>query len=203
MQGSITECRAFIDRCNRRAQERTEPVGIAFAEGWAAPLLEYCGDGEHSSALLASSVAIGARFRLEQVRLWTAAVGGWIEARRGRTKAGVATLREAVAGVEKAGLRTWLPWVQSWFAEALLLHGEAGEAIVVTTRALESAAAMGAHFYDAELLRLRGEALQALGQREQSVTTLLEAIAAAERQGAATLAARASSALASLHGEQV
>ena len=78
---------------------------------------------------------------------------------------------------------------------AHLLTGDAASAVGYFDRALGIASTTGAGYYTAETLRGRGEARRALGDPVAAAEDLTEALAVAERQGAALFATRARASL--------
>ncbi|MGH7290032.1 MAG: hypothetical protein ACREJT_02390, partial [Myxococcota bacterium] len=77
-----------------------------------------------------------------------------------------------------------------------LLAGSADEALAVTGEGLELCRSSVDAFCEAELRRLEGEALLALGRRDDAIASLHAALAIAERQRALSYELRAATSLA-------
>jgi predicted ATPase len=75
-------------------------------------------------------------------------------------------------------------------ADALLAAGRFGSGRAAATEALAVAERTGERFYEAEILRAKGELLLAVGDRQDADEAFRAAIAVARHQGATTLALR-------------
>jgi tetratricopeptide (TPR) repeat protein len=81
------------------------------------------------------------------------------------------------------------------FAAVYLKLGHPREALGLVTEALEQLTEGGDRFYEAELYRLRGEALRGLGQEQEARASFLRALQVARAQGAHAFERRALEAL--------
>lgn len=90
-------------------------------------------------------------------------------------------------------------WAGGWLAEGLLHAGRVDEALQVLTDALAFVERTGERFHEAELWRLRAEALRRSGADEAEAEAALErALASARQTNAKSLELRAEAALAAL-----
>ena len=123
---------------------------------------------------------------------------GWALAAGGRADGA----EEIAAGLEAAratGARLEDPFFLGLLADAHLRGGNAEAGLAAVEEALAIAERERAHFFDAELRRLRGELLLAAGRSpEAAASSLREALAVARSQGARSLELRAALALARL-----
>jgi len=131
-----------------------------------------------------------------------AGVRGWITFHKGDRVAGLADLRDNI----DAWLQNGAVWTMSFLtlaAEALTEAGAATEALEVMDKALAAIASRGARWYEAEVHRVRAEALIAADSAavDQATDSLDAALVVAKRQRAKSLELRAATSLARLHIE--
>ncbi|MGE3508092.1 MAG: hypothetical protein AB7N65_04335, partial [Vicinamibacterales bacterium] len=194
--GRFRETACRVDETILRAATVEDPVTAAMANAWSAPLLEYLGDFSGAASALKHALALIERHHLAQVGWWVDGVSGWLKARRGGPAAGVRQLRDASTTLDAVGLRMYQVWLFAWLAEALALAGDHPNALQAASEGLSRSKQIGAHCYEAELLRLNGEALVNLGSLSEAVATFHEAMEVADRQGALTFKLRAAIGLA-------
>jgi len=84
---------------------------------------------------------------------------GWAHVDQGRVVTGTAELREAVAALQRTGLRTGWPYYLVLLVKACGLLGAVDEAFAIQADAIGVGRETGEHCWDAELYRLRGELL--------------------------------------------
>jgi predicted ATPase len=115
-------------------------------------------------------------------------VVGWCAATNGDLERGTALAAEAVATMQAIHSRHFLPYLLGLLADVHSIAGNEGEALKAIQDGLAVAESTGEHFYDAELLRLRGKILaHSPGQQSDSEAAFQAAIKIAQQQGAAAL----------------
>jgi predicted ATPase len=101
-------------------------------------------------------------------------------------------MHSAAEGWASRGFRLAVPSDRGLLAQACLTAGRLDEGLCAIEEGLASSKETGQAFWDAELLRLRGELLAASGAPTDEVRRgLQEAIDVATRQGATALVRRA------------
>jgi DNA-binding SARP family transcriptional activator/predicted ATPase len=161
--------RGYPDAAARQSQE-----ALAMAHELRHPLTE-------CMAMMVAGASL-AHFLGEQqaVRLWaeamrrlsaehnlrvhqaTAAVLlGWLASVEGRTAEGPAQVRDALAALEALGNRKNFSYFRALLADSLRRAGHAEEGLDVLDAALAFVRESGEQFYEAELLRMKGELLLA------------------------------------------
>jgi DNA-binding SARP family transcriptional activator/predicted ATPase len=167
--------RGYPDAAARQSQE-----GLALAHELGQPVTE-------CMAMMVAGASLG-HFRGEHqaVRAWAEAMRrlsaehklgvhqataalllGWLVSVEGRAADGLAQMRDALAALETLGNRKNLSYFLGLLADA---HGRAGRAedgLEVLDTALVFVRDSGEQFYEAELLRLKGELLLAAHDAEQ------------------------------------
>jgi predicted ATPase len=129
---------------------------------------------------------------------------GWGLAQEGRTVDGISQMRQGLAGWQATGALSHRPYHLALLAEALAQGGNARDGLTTAAEALDLCTACGERFLEAELHRLRGELLLAVGQAEPSMwneahVCLRQAFDVARAQHAKSLELRAVISLARLY----
>ncbi len=188
---------AEASRRAARALELSEEPGRAYSAATARAqlaALHACRDEPEAALRWAQSTIDAARERGFAYRVAMGRVlRGWALAAAG-DREGAREIACAIEASRATGARFEDPFYLGLLADAHL-RGEAHEAgLAAAGEALEIAASERAHYYDAELHRLRGELLRAAGRPWEEA--LREALAVARRQGARSLELRAALSLA-------
>jgi len=124
---------------------------------------------------------------------YAAAVRSWTRAMDGDPAAGARALRANLDEIQSRGARHLVPWVLGLLAEAESRSGHHAEALRLLDDAVSQVARTGERMYEAELHRLRGQALLAAAPRRTSEarTALQAALDIARQQGAELIVRRA------------
>ncbi|QRK11914.1 protein kinase [Archangium violaceum] len=138
------------------------------------------------------AIALSHEHGFRALRIWATLIHIWAMAEQGHAREGLALMREAIAGWGGPGISSGLFHHDlGLLAELHLKLGQPGEALALLTEALERAPTQTQHFYEAELQRLRGEALRALGRETEAREFFWRAIQVARQQGARAFELRA------------
>jgi DNA-binding winged helix-turn-helix (wHTH) protein/predicted ATPase len=126
-----------------------------------------------------------------QLRAWADVMRGWALVQAGDDDPGIATMRAGIAAIDASGSRDFMTYFLGLLAESLVRTRQPGAALDVVAAALALAARCGERFYEAELLRLRGDAWRAGGEAPaRAVESFDAALTAARMQGAKALERR-------------
>ena len=150
------------------------------------------------------AASLGALCAEQGFPLWGASgeiFQGWALAEQGRPEEGGARIAEGIAAYRATGALMYLPYWLALLADARAASGQAAEGAAILGEALDRSEASGERWFEAELLRLKGEALLRLGDRDGAEASLLRAISVARGQGARLWELRAAVSLARLLGE--
>ena len=135
---------------------------------------------------------------------WSTLVRIWALTELGHARAGLALMHKAIKGWDEPGIRVGLFHHDLGLLAGLHLKlGQAREALEVTTEALARTRTEGQHFYEAELHRLRGQALREFGREEEARGCFQQALQVARQQGAYAFARRALESLGELTPESL
>jgi class 3 adenylate cyclase/tetratricopeptide (TPR) repeat protein len=170
-QREVEESLAGAGALNGRQAEFTRAYTYCFA-AWYAQLTDNAGQ---ALSWAQAAIAIAQRHNFE---IWVAA--GALHAAGALTElgdfaTGLPMFERALQGWTLAGAQLMLPYFFGRYGHALVRAGRADEGLRAIDRALSVAAANGEVFYDAELRRLRAEALTAVGAPRDSILGELEA----------------------------
>jgi predicted ATPase len=123
--------------------------------------------------------------------------GGWARAAAGDADNGLSSIREGIAGYYRTGALTWTPLFHMIEAEAEVLCGHAEAAFSILDHALQTSRARGENYFEAELMRRRGERFRDRDS-PNAETSFRQALEIARHQGAKLWELRAASSLARL-----
>jgi predicted ATPase len=126
---------------------------------------------------------------------------GWSRVATGSPGVGISLLREGVAAFQATGAGSWMPQFQAVQAEAEAIIGHADVALGVLIEALRASRERGENWFEAELVRQRGNLLR--DQNPKVAEALFtEAIRISQRQQAKMWELRAAVSLARLWRDQ-
>lgn len=207
---AVLMVRGYLDQARQQMERITSdedwitPEITCFAHSTVALFYAACHEDRRAQQQAGKALAIKGDIDLPEVQARSEAVLGWAEARAGRPQQGIKRLTAALTVQPKQGTLT-LRFVQLvLLVEAYLAAGDTGAAQRILEAALAQAEASGAHTHDAQLWRLRGEALlQSAPATENNVEHEAEqcfqrALAIARQQGARLYELRATTSLARL-----
>ena len=128
---------------------------------------------------------------------------GWVLAHKGAPQAGLPQVRENFDTLVQSGGRMFEPFWRSLLVETLLLADDVTEATTEVEAALAYTLESGNRFWDAHLLKLKGDCVQASsGSEEAAEACYLQAITVAKKQESRSLELRATVSLARLWQRQ-
>jgi DNA-binding SARP family transcriptional activator/predicted ATPase len=201
-------------RCSQqalaRATELAHPVAVGLTLITACLMLAAL---QHDDRAVRKHLVALAQVNADQdnafFRVWQTVFHGWLQARQGKTEAGIAAMRHSTATWEASGSRSGLPFQWVLLAEAYLRSGQSTAGLAVVAEALDLVEQSGLRFLEAELWRLRGELLQkaegeerSFEDRESPKECFQRAIEVAQKQGAKLWELRATMSLARLLNQQ-
>jgi serine/threonine protein kinase/tetratricopeptide (TPR) repeat protein len=196
----------MFDRPGEAARYERETMDLALRIGHA-----------HTTAFALIQLAVGSHFgedaqgvlrwtevagrladenRFRMWRAWAVLIQSWGLAALGRPQEGLRLMREASEFLRTSGILAYqFNYNLGIRADILLRLGQPREALATLDEALEWLEAVGERFYEAELYRLRGEALRRLGREEEARENFLQALRSAQAQGASAFERKARQAL--------
>jgi DNA-binding winged helix-turn-helix (wHTH) protein/predicted ATPase len=188
LAGEAAAARAMMQRSLAAARSLDDPFSLALTLFFTSAAAQMLGDVALATANSKLSVEIATEHDLAQPRAWSLGVAGWCAAENGDPEAGVALATQAIAAMQAIRSRHFLPYLFSLLADVQLKAGYEAQAMQAVRDGLATAEATGERFYDAALLRLRGELLARSPRcRREARAAFHAACKVAERQGAVAL----------------
>jgi predicted ATPase len=129
-------------------------------------------------------------------------IDGWAQAAARQEEAGLAQLRRGLTAWQATGAEGYMPYYLGLAADACGKAGQVEEALTLLTDALARAERTAAHWFEAELYRLRAEALLSRGEPDGAEVAFGQDLAVARGQGAKLWELRAATSLAQLWHDQ-
>jgi predicted ATPase len=124
---------------------------------------------------------------------------GWARLELGELEAGLADIRSSIRALEKTGTLIWMQFSHYLLARALVADEQWSKAAEIVDRISAEIKAAGGRWYEAEVMRLRGDILRGQHRPVSEIEACYEsAIATARRQGARLWELRAMESLAAL-----
>jgi predicted ATPase len=122
---------------------------------------------------------------------------GWVKSAAGEIDNGISSIREGIGAYCRTGAQAWTPLFYALEAEAEALRGHVEAALGILDHALQTARALHETWFEAELVRRRGELLRDRDQQSAEALSR-EALEIARRQEAKLWELRAAASLARL-----
>ena len=188
---------ARIERAAGRARDLEHPHSETLATFFAAWVHRLRGELEQARERMDDLRALSARGGFSFWALVASIFMGYRIAERGDPVAGVVRMEEALVAYRAAGAELGLTYILTLLAEAQCWAGRRGDALHTVAQAIALARTNGERFYEAELLRLRGELLAASGGPRDGdpESCFRDALRIARAQGARALELRAATTL--------
>lgn len=197
--GQVDQAQALIEGAMREVATlrhfNTQAMVACFVAVLASLLQEPGAAARQAAAMRASAVDHAMPFWVASAEI----IHGWAVAALGDAPAGIAESRRGLGALTATGSRFWLPYYHGLLGESLLGGGRAEEALAALEKGLDWAARTGERWYEAELLRRKGEALARLGAADAALEGSLRV---AREQGALTWELRAATSLVRLRAER-
>jgi DNA-binding SARP family transcriptional activator/predicted ATPase len=181
------------------ARSLGHPFSKALALSYLATLHQMSGDVERTRTFAAEAHAVSERHRVVYYGAWSAILLAWVEASKSPGAPAQALLRQRIQEFAATGAGARLPYYLSLLAGVQARGGAHPVALRTLDEALETSAANGDTWWDAESHRVRGEILLQLRGRDDEARAALErALCIAQGQEASMLEQRARESLGAL-----
>jgi tetratricopeptide (TPR) repeat protein len=190
--GEIASCQAKLDEAVSLAKELNDIHGLAIALAWAADL----GIAERNPAevdrLASELIELSTRDNFVFWRAVGAIQRGWARSASGHPVEGISWIEHGIRDMRVTGTTLVVPFRLALKAEALHLADRTSEALEAINEAEALAEKLEQRVYCAELHRLRGVFLTAIGADEMQIeASFCAAIRIAKEQKSTSLAKRA------------
>jgi Anaphase-promoting complex subunit 5 len=189
--GKIASCQALISEAISLAKELNDMSSLALALQWATNLAYYERNRADVERLASDSIELSTRHSLPHWLTHGTILRGWARSAAGDTAQGIAWIDDGIRDYRVTGAMQDLPFLLALKAEALHLGGRTSEALEAVREAEALVERSGERSWCAELHRIRGVFLTAIGAGETQIeASFCEAIRIAKEQGSISLATR-------------
>jgi predicted ATPase len=186
----------------RLAEQQSHPFSLVFAHIWSALLHGFRRDAEATATFARKGAELAEEHGFSLFVAWSAPLQGWALAVRGRQAEGAERIRQGLSDAMATGSELYRPCFRGCLAESLGAAGNAEAGLQLLDEEL-ALAERDERFYDAELLRLKGELLlRSATAGGEAESCCLEALGVAREQQARSLELRAALSLARLWRSQ-
>jgi serine/threonine protein kinase/predicted ATPase len=190
--GEIASCQTTIARAISLAKELNDAHGLAAALLWETILGHFERDPAKVARLASDLIELCTR---QNFAFWLPAgeiLRGWARSASGSAAEGIAWIEDAIRNYRATGSMLRMPYFLALKAESLHLADRISEALEAITEAESWVERSEERWWCAELRRLRGVFLAAMGADEAQIeASFYTAIRTAREQRSTSLAARA------------
>jgi tetratricopeptide (TPR) repeat protein len=196
--GEIASCQAKLDEAVSLAKELNDMHGLAIALNWAANLgITEQRNPAEVDRLSSEMIELSTRHHFVFWRAVGAIQRGWARSASGHPVEGISWIEHGIRDMRVTGTTLVVPFWLALKAEALHLADRTSEALEAINEAEALAEKFEQRVYCAELHRLRGVFLTAMGAEETRIEASFgEAIRIAKEQKTVSLERRAEATLA-------
>jgi tetratricopeptide (TPR) repeat protein len=184
------------------ARQQPHPGSLGFALIHVAVLHQLRSEASACQELTETVIALSREKDIADNIAWATIWQGWSLAMQGQAEAGITNIHEGLAALRVMGSEIALSWILSLQIEVLLKVGQREEGLAVVEEALAFVHKNQDRVFEAELYRLKGEALLINQQSLEAEGCFRQAIEVARRQRAKSLELRAATSLARLWEQQ-
>jgi tetratricopeptide (TPR) repeat protein len=190
--GEIAPCKAKLDEAISLARGLKDMHALAEALGWAAGLAYYERNPAEADRLASDLIELSRRHDFVRWQALGAIYRGWARCALGNTAEGLSWIEEGLADYRATGSIATVPDYLALKADALHLAHRTADALETIAEAEELVERCGGRCICAEVHRLRGVFLTALGADEiQIEASFCAAISIAKEQKSVSIAKRA------------
>jgi serine/threonine protein kinase/tetratricopeptide (TPR) repeat protein len=190
--GEIATCQANMDEAISLARELKDTHALANALSWAANLAYYERKPSEVDRLASELIELSERHNFGHWVAIGAIRRGWARSASGYTAEGITWIEQGIRDIRATGTVLGLPYYLALKAEALHLADRTAEALEAINEAEVLVERFENRFWCAELHRLRGLFLIAIGGDETQIeASFCEAVRIAKKQKSVSLQKRA------------
>ena len=201
--GNIASCRTAIAEAISLAKEINDTNALIHALNIAAALAHNEGNPAETDRLASELIELSTRYNLVIFLHVGTILRGWARSAAGDTVEGISWIEQGIEDYRASGTIIGLTYFLAVKAEALYLADRTSEALETILEAEAIVERSGFREWHAELHRLRGVCLTAIGADETHIeTSFCEAIRIAREQKSISLEKRAEATYAEYHRQK-
>ncbi|PHQ35757.1 protein kinase domain-containing protein [Rhodopirellula bahusiensis] len=201
LQGDSKQALVQSDQAIAQGEPLTHPVSLILPVGFSQWLHQLRGDVDRTEATCNRSDQLGREYGFPFWNAWTLAIRGWVQSARGDHEGAIQTIQDGVTQWRASGTTAGCHYFYTLLAESCLKNHDSGAASEALNQAQAFADKTDERFYEAEILRLRGEVALLYDPADNHGAALWfrKSIELAERQGATALLAKTRRSLHRIH----
>ena len=191
------------------AQERDQPLSLAWAYNAAVWLYQLCREPQAVQATVEKSLAVDTDYGFTQLLAAGRLAQGWALVEQGQTGEGIAQLQQGLAAIRSTGTQIGSPWYLSLLAQAYGTAGQVSQGLPLLDEAFSVMDKTGERLSETECYRLKGDLINQMskGKSQKSKVKEVEAcyqqaLQIARHQEAKSFELRAATSLARLWQQQ-
>jgi class 3 adenylate cyclase/predicted ATPase len=204
LRGYPERARRHADQAVSLAHEVGHSPSVIFALGHKANVHQIAREVTPTLEVAEAAMTIAEKEGVPLFESWARVARGWALAHLGQAEQGVAQIREGLAMASATGAEMWRTYNLAQLAEACGKAGRIDDGLEVIAEALDVVQEKGERWWEAEILRLRGELLLKRNPSglAEAKTSFERAIEIARKQGAKSSKLRTTISLARLLAKQ-
>jgi predicted ATPase len=190
--GEIACCHANMDEAVSLAKELNDTNALALALGFAAYLAHYERNPAEVERLASNSIELSTHHNFAFYLTGGELLRGWTRSASGDTGEGLASMEHGISDTRATGTVLVVPYYLALKSEVLYLVHRTSEALEAIDEAQALAESYEVRWWYAELHRLRGVFLTAIGGEDTQIeASFATAISVAKQQKSVSLEKRA------------
>ena len=190
--GEIPSCHATMAEAISLARKLNDMHGLAVTLAYAGRLAYYELGAVEVERLASDLIELSTRYGFGALLAMGKIFRGWARSASDSTAEGLSWIEDGIDEVQATGLISWMSYFLALKAQALYLANRASEALRAITEAEAFVKSTGRRYISAELHRLRGVFLAAIGADDTQIeTSFRAAISTAKQQKSVSLEKRA------------
>jgi class 3 adenylate cyclase/tetratricopeptide (TPR) repeat protein len=187
-------------RARRMARELGHPLSLAYALSMSAAVSQGFDDIDATFEFASETIELATRNAFAYWLAWATILQGWAIARKGQPGAGLETMLKGLQAYEATGAQLFKPHALTLIADVHRSIGQYREGLAYLEEAAANAERGEIRFYDAEILRVKGDLLAGMGDGVEARQCYEGALEVAATQGAESLRRRAEASLRAFPG---
>jgi predicted ATPase/class 3 adenylate cyclase len=195
-----TECGL---RARRLARELGHPLSLAYALSMSAAVSQSFEDVEATFEFASETIELATKNAFAYWLAWATILQGWAIARKEQPGTGLETMLKGLRAYEATGAQFFKPHALTLIADVHQSIGQYREGLAFLDEAQACAARGEIRFYDAEILRVKGDLFAGMRDPDNARQCYEQALDIAAKQGAESLRRRAEASRKAMLGSDV
>jgi predicted ATPase len=181
------------------AEQLRHPHSVCYVLPFLAGAYMVAGMAQDGFAAADRTITLSTEYGFPQWLAGGLMLRGWARGEIGEGEAGLADIEASIIALEQTGTLIWMQFAKFLLAKALAKAGQPDRAIKIVDDIIAEISATSGRWYEAEVIRLRGDlVIETGGSLEEAERSYEASIAVARKQGARLWQLRSTNSLAAL-----